>query len=46
MKLHEIFSQQYVLLETDYGVTNADTSRDQDEYDVRETGHTTLKELA
>lgn len=45
MKLHEIFNQDYVLVETEYGVFNIETSYDEDDYCFSQNSSTTLANI-
>ena len=46
MKLSNIFSQEYVLVETTYGMDSIDTTSDNDRYEISKVRTVTLKELA
>ena len=46
MKLSNIFSQEYVLVETTYGMDSIDTTSDNDCYEISKVRTVTLKELA
>lgn len=45
MKLSEIFSQEYLLIETEQGIMNVDTSYDEDDYQIKEISSTSLLDL-
>ena len=45
MKLSEIFGQEYVLVETEYGVRNVDTTSDENDYEINKSKVVALKDL-
>ncbi|MBD5498127.1 MAG: hypothetical protein HDR11_10250 [Lachnospiraceae bacterium] len=45
MRLCEIFTQKYVLVETEYDISVADTGEEIYDYEISEVGSTTLRKL-
>lgn len=45
LSLSEITNNEYVLVVTEYGISNVDTSYDDDLYELKEAAFTTVKSL-